>query len=881
MGQFQFTVTNRADDKDRWFSKENTADGFIDGLVKRGHLVGPKDGTGIVAGVFRKGSRLEQKNLEIATGVILDIDGKFKKVGDSIPPGARLSDDGKHYLEAIQPDWLVGKLPFRGVAHSSFTNSPQHPKFRVIMPLEEPIAPAEFMRLWFWLYEKTERKIDAACKNPDRMFFLPRSSAEAKELGWPWAREMYGPLLSYSMVPADFQIPQEYRYDIDRPRKKQGAHSAAPSSRYRHTDAFKLLELLVDLPIYHWALENAEEVSRETWRGLATNIAAVVLEDPAAHEAGSKAFHEISEADDARYTFSSTEKAWRDALKSAEHPGPMSYATMKLNGAPDELDDGDCRAPVAHARKILSAQAGAYRPKEQASEVKPKASPAEASPSKISTSPRVEEAPLPPDPVAEGSDGGATITSDLDATHFSQDDFLFDMQRNGWLMKEPNKDTGKYDWNLELVYKDEAINKFLVGLGMPKKSLEDWKSFIKHIRYRKAIYTSPEEIVLQGTVRIFNTYRPCTLTPSPRDPKDWAPVRELFLHLVGGDPKAYDYILDWFAWPLQRIRKWLDPEQHPYKTGTALVFRGDPGAGKGTAMNIISLMYGLHNRVTLGQDDLDGKFHSNLVDKLFVVCNEVMSGSNRSIHTANKLKSWVTDDEIPCEAKYGDAGMVKNNFNIVFTSNDDRPVLIEKGDRRYSVFQSTAVDKKVIQPVIDDMLGAKTMVAAFYDHLLQRDVKIKYGQLYETAARVQVQLHSAPTSERFAEAIYEDGFLSIASGWVDSAPTGQMREALITYQDEFYIYSETLMLVYKHFCSSLGAYPQGKQILFRALRDRFPSCKADVRIRMSGVQKRAWGGLPVDSQNADVIPINVTTSNDQPMAVNGATPLFEGDNPSL
>lgn len=880
MSQFKFTVTNRADDKERWFAKENSPDGFIDGIMKRGHLVGPKDGTGIVAAIFRKGSRLEQKNLELATGVILDIDGKFKKVGDSIPAGARLSEDGKHYLEAIQPDVLVSKLPFRGVAHSSFTHSPQHPKFRVILPLDAPITPQEFMRLWFWLYEKTERKIDAACKNPDRMFFLPRCSAEAKELGWPWVREMHGPLLSYSMVPAEYQIPQEYRYEVDRPRKKQGAHTAAPSAKYRHTDAFKLLETLINLPIYQWALENAEEVSRETWRGLATNLAAAVLEDPAAHEAGSKAFHEISEADDVRYTYASTEKAWRDALKSAEHPGPMSYATMKLNGAPDDLDDGDCKAPVAHARKLLSAQASAYRPKEQASEVKSSAPPSEATKSDRQES--SDTAP-PSEPTSEDTpeDTPSDSSIDLDATHFSQDDFLFDMQRNGWLMKELKKETGKYDWNLDLVYKDEAINKFLLGLGMPKKSLEDWKSHIKHIRYRKAIYTSAQEIVLQGNTRIFNTYRPSTLTPSPLPLKDWSPIRELFLHLVGGDPKAYEYILDWFALPLQRLRNRLDPEEHPYKMGTALVFRGDPGAGKGTAMNVISLMYGLHNRVILGQDDLDGKFHSNLVDKLFVVCNEVMSSSNRSVHTANKLKSWITDDEIPCEAKYGDAGMVKNNFNIVFTSNDDRPVLIEKGDRRYSVFESTRVDKKIVQPVIDDTLGAKAMVAAFYDHLLSRDVKVKYGELYETEARVQVQIHSATTSERFADAIYVDGFLSVASGWVEAAPQGQMREAVTTYQNEFYVYSDTLMAVYKHYCASLGAYPQGKQIVFKALRERFPACTPEVRIRSGGIQKRAWGGLPTDSSEADVIPIKVTTSNDPPIAVNGAPPSFEGDNPSL
>lgn len=881
MSQFKFTITNRADDKDNWHAKENSPDGFITALIQRGHPAGSKDGSGIVAGIFKPGTRLEQKNLEVATGVVLDIDGKFKKVGDTIPPGARLTDDGKHYLEAIQPDWLVGKLPFRGVAHSSFTHSPQHPKFRVILPLAAPVTLLEFTRLWFWLYEKTERKIDAACKNPDRMFFLPRCTAEAKELGWPWIREMYGPLLDYAMVPEDFQIPQEYRYEIERPKKKQGAHSAAPSSKYRHTDAFQLLEVLTDLPIYAWAMDNPSDVSRETWRGLATNIAAAVLEDETAHEAGSKAFHELSEVDDVRYAYGPTEKTWRDALKSAAHPGPMSYATLKLNGAPSDIDEGDCRAPIAHARKLLSSRRSPRVPPPPTPKEPPSAGATASSTSASAATSTGATTGSSSEPAPSAGSDTPDDPTDLDITRFSTDDFLFDMQRNGWLMKCPDKDTGKYDWDLETVYKDEALNKFLICMGLPKRALDDWKSQIKHIRYRKPIYTSQDEIVTEGTVRIFNTYRPSPLIPSPAPLSVWEPIRDLFLHLVGNDPKAYEYVLDWIALPLQRIRKRLDPLVYPYKMGTALVFRGDPGAGKGTATNIISLMYGLHNRVVLGQDDLDGKFHTNLIDKLFVVCNEVMSSSNRSIQTANKLKSWVTDTEIPCEAKYGDARMVPNNFNIVFTSNDERPVLVDRNDRRYSVFQSTAVNKKVIQPIIDDTLGPKTMVAAFYDHLLQRTTNISYGQIYETEARVQVQNFSASTSERFADAIFEDGFLSVSSGWVDAAPHGQIREAMTAYHGELYVLVDTVMAVYKHFCSTLGAFPQGKMALVRSLRQRFPASVPDMRIRVGGIQKRAWSGLPADSPHADVIPIAVAQVP-KAVAVNAPTPVVvEGDNPAI
>lgn len=887
---FQFTATNRADEKDRWtLSPPVKHDDFIKNLIKRGHPVGGKDGSGIIAAVFKQGTRLEQKNLEYVTGLILDVDGKFRKTAQT-PAGAKLSDDGKYVLEVIPPDWLLGKLPYRGVAHSSYTHTPVHPKYRVILPLAEPIAPTEFLRLWFWIFEMVERKIDPACKNPDRMFFLPRTSQEAKDAGWPWMRQLHGPLLSHTMIPADYRIPAEFAHELNRPKKKQGAHSAPASTRYRHTDAFKLLETLLDLPIYHWAVECAEEVSREVWRGLATNIAAAVMEDEAAIEAGAKAFHEISEADDHRYDYGTTEKTFKDALKSAEHPGPMSYATLKLNGAPDDCDDGEdagegeakAKAPVAHARKVLWIKETAYRPKEAAPVSKVPAAPGASSPPATSGPQQPELPPGAPTeddqpPVEEGDEPPIDPPKELDAHDFSQDNFLFDMSRNGYIMQTPDKLTGEFHWDLDKVYRDEAINKMLTGLGMNEKHLKDWKAHIKHFQYAAHDYTKPLGLVTTGLVRFFNTYRPSPLVPSPGD---WSPIRALLLHLVGGDVDALEYTLDWYAAPLQKIRDRKDPAKDPYKMGSALVYRGDPGAGKGTAMQIISLCYGRHNHVVLGQDDLDGKFHTNIENKLFVVCNEVMSSSNRSPQTANKLKSWITDAEIPCEGKHADAQMIDNNFNIVFTSNDEKPVIIDKGDRRYSVFQSTAISKKVIQPIVDDLLGSHSMVAAFYDHMLTRQVKVQYGELYETKARIQVQAYSAPTCERFADAVAEDGFMSVAAPWVESAKNGETREPTVTFNSEFYVISETLMAVYKHYCHTIGAYPQNVNALTKAFKDKFPDADPTPRIRVGGVQRRAWRGIPIDSPNADIVPIApLTTSEPAKIIANGDNASFETDPP--
>ena len=140
---------------------------------------------------------------------------------------------------------------------------------------------------------------------------------------------------------------------------------APPSTKFRsHTkrggrpghgplgEAQRLLVQFEKLEIVRWAIANPAEVSREAWRGLATNIAAAVLDEDEAHEAGFELFDMISQPDPARYSQAACEKAFADALNSARDFGPMTYDTLIAAGVPQ----GVCRArkhgraPVAVAR---------------------------------------------------------------------------------------------------------------------------------------------------------------------------------------------------------------------------------------------------------------------------------------------------------------------------------------------------------------------------------------------------------------------------------------------------------------------------------------------------------------------------------------------------
>jgi phage/plasmid-associated DNA primase len=260
-------------------------------------------------------------------------------------------------------------------------------------------------------------------------------------------------------------------------------------------------------------------------------------------------------------------------------------------------------------------------------------------------------------------------------------------------------------------------------------------------------------------------------------------------------------------------------------------------------------LYGETNFTTLGQTDLDGRFNEKIVDILFVSANEVMSSSNRSAETSNKIKPWVTDEVIPLEGKYATSKVVTNNFNIWFASNDRRPVLIERGDRRFSVFHSTALSPTVGANVYNDIKGSQVQLKAFFAFLLARKTTITWGQRFNTQAHGEIVKASDASDVQFAEAIKEDGWLTVASHWVDSVPNGKIREPTVLNN---LVLAETLYEVYQDFCKMHGVKPFTRQRAMRTIREVLPQI-TNTRQRMGGITPTVWVGLPMQSPDAQVI----------------------------
>lgn len=204
-------------------------------------------------------------------------------------------------------------------------------------------------------------------------------------------------------------------------------------------------------------------------------------------------------------------------------------------------------------------------------------------------------------------------------------------------------------------------------------------------------------------------------------------IRHIYYHissvLCSNDKVAYKYLLDWIAHMLQR----------PYETvGTSPVFIGEQGGGKSIIIeHLLGHIIGHDYFIATGHAaDYTSQFNSMLEGKLLVNIDEASFGGNHS--EAGVLKRVIGNDTIRITRKGLEGYSVANRIRMMFSSNHDQPVKIEKSNRRYFVLETSdtwvntakkktpSMIKKYFTMLIDVLnSGGREQ---FYHEMLQRDI---------------------------------------------------------------------------------------------------------------------------------------------------------------
>jgi hypothetical protein len=113
-----------------------------------------------------KGNHRHDANVRLVSAVVFDLDGKVR-----CHTAADLRErlDGTAYL-----------------AHTTFSSTPERPRWRVILPLKRPVTPDEHTRVIRTAAGHFGFDRDTSCDNPSRLHYLPCNGARVLVGGGEW-----------------------------------------------------------------------------------------------------------------------------------------------------------------------------------------------------------------------------------------------------------------------------------------------------------------------------------------------------------------------------------------------------------------------------------------------------------------------------------------------------------------------------------------------------------------------------------------------------------------------------------------------------------------------------------------------------------------------
>ena len=219
---------------------------------------------------------------------------------------------------------------------------------------------------------------------------------------------------------------------------------------------------------------------------------------------------------------------------------------------------------------------------------------------------------------------------------------------------------------------------------------------------------------------VYNLWKGYEIAEEPYDETaDFSILLEHFWNVSGRDDDAKEYLLNWFAWKVQKPGKKLE---------VALVlYSEEEGTGKSClAEQIMKMFLGSYQaqffRILKGIKDIVGRF--NNVGEAFVAVLNEASGQD-SFGCVDKIKDFITQQTFNKEMK----GLTIENgqrslCDMIYTSNNDNCVKIPPTDRRFAIFEAYdgVVKNYDYFKKLWNALEDKRVMRAFYQYLMDRDL---------------------------------------------------------------------------------------------------------------------------------------------------------------
>ena len=285
------------------------------------------------------------------------------------------------------------------------------------------------------------------------------------------------------------------------------------------------------------------------------------------------------------------------------------------------------------------------------------------------------------------------------------------------------------------------------------------------------------------------------------------------LDAVAGDKEGSEWLWNWAAYVVQ------NPNIQP---GVVVVARGLPGVGKSKLGEAIGLCRGVYTSVN--NSAFHGDFNSKWADARFINAAEVMLADSKR-EDNQKFLSLVTDPEIEYHRKNQPAYDIPNRIAWWLTSNLDNPVLVPKGDRRFTILDALSPSATIMAVLkkawteYERRYHEWPELQAFKYKLLhwQVDVQMARKPLIN-AAHNEIQEASKSSVEVFADELELNGIRFLAQGLHGATSEENALQEGWVCADVSYLYR-----IYAGWCKEKGLGIFGET--------RFVNCGAMKRFR--------------------------------------------------
>ncbi len=198
-----------------------------------------------------------------------------------------------------------------------------------------------------------------------------------------------------------------------------------------------------------------------------------------------------------------------------------------------------------------------------------------------------------------------------------------------------------------------------------KNAAEDWLKWKQKRRYKDIVYMPGCEAVVDESI---NTWLGYGCEPKKGNVK---PFHDLLNYLFKDEPELLAWFVQWLAYPLQNPG---------IKNLTAVLLHSTAqGVGKSFVGYIMSDIYG-DNFNVVGQEDLQGAFNGWVVNKQFILGEEITGTNSRA--QSDRLKNMVTREKLNVKIKYQPEYPIDDRANLLLTSNHVDALFLEETDRR-------------------------------------------------------------------------------------------------------------------------------------------------------------------------------------------------------